>query len=69
MKKVHFLLFVFSSCLIVTSNLTAQNEPYKNPALPIEERVSDLVSRMTLDEKISQMINNAVSMPRHFKPD
>jgi len=30
--------------------------PYRNPALPIEKRVADLLSRMTLDEKISQMI-------------
>ncbi|MCX6152253.1 MAG: glycoside hydrolase family 3 C-terminal domain-containing protein [Ignavibacteriales bacterium] len=64
MKKIHFLLFVFSFCLILTFNLTAQNEPYKNPTLLIEERVNDLVSRMTLDEKISQMMNIAVAIPR-----
>jgi len=29
-----------------------------------EERVNDLVSRMTLEEKISQMINTAVDIPR-----
>ena len=33
--------------------------PYKNPALPIEKRVDDLVSRMTLEEKVSQMMNAA----------
>src|SRR5947207_14825824 len=30
--------------------------PYKNPSLHIEKRVDDLVSRMTLEEKVSQMI-------------
>ncbi len=30
---------------------------YKNPSLPIEKRVDDLVSRMTLEEKVSQMMN------------
>jgi beta-glucosidase len=30
--------------------------PYRNPSLPLEHRVADLLSRMTLDEKISQMI-------------
>ena len=30
--------------------------PYKNPALPIEKRVQDLLSRMTLDEKAAQMM-------------
>lgn len=29
--------------------------PYKNPALSVEERVVDLLARMTLDEKIGQM--------------
>jgi beta-glucosidase len=30
---------------------------YKNTALPIEQRISDLLKRMTLDEKIAQMSN------------
>ena len=29
-------------------------ERYKDPSLPIEERVADLMSRMTLEEKIMQ---------------
>ena len=29
---------------------------YKNPALSVEERVADLASRMTLEEKIAQML-------------
>ncbi len=28
---------------------------YKNATLPISERVSDLLSRMTLEEKVAQM--------------
>jgi beta-glucosidase len=31
------------------------NAPYKNPGLPIEQRVADLLSRMTLEEKAAQM--------------
>src|SRR6478609_4205531 len=33
----------------------AQQPPYKDPSLPVKERVADLLSRMTLDEKIGQM--------------
>src|SRR4030095_251811 len=43
--------------------------PYKNPALPIEQRVNDLVSRMTLEEKISQMMNGAAAIERLGVPD
>jgi beta-glucosidase len=37
---------------------------YKNPKFSIERRVDDLISRMTLDEKISQMMDIADSIPR-----
>jgi beta-glucosidase len=37
----------------------AQSVPYKNPNLPVEQRVNDLVGRMTLEEKVSQMMNSA----------
>ncbi|MEV6923756.1 glycoside hydrolase family 3 N-terminal domain-containing protein [Dactylosporangium sp. NPDC051485] len=33
----------------------AAGEPYRDPTLPIATRVEDLLSRMTLDEKIGQM--------------
>src|SRR5919108_2970068 len=38
--------------------------PYKNPFLPVEKRVDDLVSRMTLEEKVSQMMNAAPAIER-----
>jgi beta-glucosidase len=34
---------------------SAQAQPYKDPSLPVATRVNDLLSRMTLDEKIGQM--------------
>ena len=30
-------------------------EPFRNPNLPLEDRVNDLVSRLTLDEKIAML--------------
>jgi beta-glucosidase len=38
--------------------------PFRNSALPIPERVDDLVSRLTLDEKVSQVIDRAAAIPR-----
>jgi len=37
---------------------------YKDASLPIETRVDDLVSRMTLEEKVSQMMNVAPAIER-----
>ena len=52
--------------------------PYKNAALPIEERIDDLINRMTLEEKafqISQLMigrndnpNNAITKKTSFNP-
>jgi len=30
--------------------------PYRNAALPVEQRIADLLSRMTLDEKVAQLL-------------
>ncbi len=38
--------------------------PYKEPSLPVEQRTADLVSRMTLEEKISQMVFDAPAIER-----
>jgi beta-glucosidase len=38
--------------------------PYQNPALPLAQRAQDIVSRMTLAEKVSQMQNHAAAIPR-----
>ena len=50
----------------------AQNTPqpatskpaYLDPSLPAEQRAADLVKRMTVEEKASQMINQARAIPR-----
>src|SRR5262249_17720869 len=38
--------------------------PYLNPDLPAATRAADLVSRMSLEEKISQLTNDAAAIPR-----
>lgn len=40
------------------------SHPYLDPSLPISERVTDLLSRLTLSEKISQMCNACAAIPR-----
>lgn len=61
-------LILFSSLLVGVQKPAAAGEdptpPYKNPSLPVEKRVNDLVARMTLEEKVSQMMNAAPAIER-----
>ncbi|MFV0328937.1 MAG: glycoside hydrolase family 3 C-terminal domain-containing protein [Dysgonomonas sp.] len=63
MKKLKLALFIFINVSCCFS-LLGQNYPFQNPNLPIEERVSDLVSKLTLEEKVLQMLNNAPAIER-----
>jgi beta-glucosidase len=59
------LFFLLSSiCLVAWLGLGARPPAYKNSSLPFNERVDDLVGRMTLEEKVSQMQNDSVAIPR-----
>jgi len=45
--------------LVVCSGVVLRSQsdpPYKNPSLPVDARVVDLLSRMTLDEKVAQTL-------------
>jgi beta-glucosidase len=55
-RTAFFLLLPFACA--------AGQDAYLNPALPIEQRVNDLVSRMTLEEKASQVVHLAAPIPR-----
>ncbi|KIW19983.1 hypothetical protein PV08_00558 [Exophiala spinifera] len=53
-----------SGSVVSTTVSTAGNEvpKYKDPNVPVPERVSDLLSRMTLEEKAGQMFHDMVLM-------
>jgi beta-glucosidase len=62
MKNFFFLSLLFWG---INLGLTAQQAyPYQNPDLSIQERVDDLVSRMTVAEKISQLMDKAPAVDR-----
>lgn len=68
-------LVIFTLLLASSVSESAQPPPYScgpetrslpfcKAELPIPKRARDLVSRLTLDEKISQLVNSAPAIPR-----
>ncbi|WP_111309393.1 glycoside hydrolase family 3 C-terminal domain-containing protein [Confluentibacter sediminis] len=84
-KTIFPSLLIILSILVITScnnkrenisgnvNKVSENSydslPFYNPSLSIDERVQDLISRLTLEEKISQMMNGTPAIERlHIPP-
>lgn len=56
MKKLTFIsCLLLSGCLAGAMAADKKQPIYKDAKAPIEERVNDLVSRMTLEEKVQQL--------------
>ena len=64
MKKVLFLAFTFACTLV---NAKSSKFPYQNPKLPISQRVEDLMSRMSLEEKVNQMSAQLLFMDKFYE--
>jgi len=59
--------FLIVGTLFFVLSLIAQkkyNYHFQDPSLPVEKRVNDLVSRLTLEEKVSQMLNATPAIDR-----
>lgn len=51
--------------IVICQRCLSQSRPaYLNPSVPQEQRVNDLISRMTLTEKVSQMTHSTPAIPR-----
>jgi beta-glucosidase len=61
-----FMVVLFVAVVPSVAQIAASSSipPYLNPSLPINDRVDDLVGRMTLEEKASQLVNQARAIPR-----
>ncbi len=51
-------------CAFVAISLNAQMLPYQNAELSAAERADDLLTRLTLDEKVSLMMDTSPAIPR-----
>lgn len=58
-------MWVFSLLIFLVSFTKAQDELYKDPTLDVEDRIDDLLPRMTLMEKIGQMIMDIENTPEN----
>jgi beta-glucosidase len=55
-RAAALLLAVVVACCTATATAqTPSQAPYQDPSLPVKQRVADLLSRMTLEEKVGQM--------------
>jgi beta-glucosidase len=61
--------FHAATAVAPSSQSSAATLPYLNPDLPIEQRVDDLIGRMTIEEEASQMGWSAPAIPRLGIPD
>ncbi len=72
MRPVNFRLLVLFMPVFVLSGLSAQDSvkpAYLNTSLPAGQRAADLVHRMTVEEKVSQLVNQSRAVPRLNVPD
>ncbi len=62
MKKI--ITIVLLSCAANAGAQDFRSFPMWNYNLPLEQRVTDVVSRLTLEEKVAQMLNATPAIPR-----
>lgn len=57
-NRVCFLILLISLCATVRSQV------FKDPTKPLNTRVNDFISQLTLKEKVDQLMNNTPAIPR-----
>ena len=62
MKKTLSIVLLFSSLTVFAQDY--KSFPMWDPSLPTEQRVNDVVSRLTLEEKVKQLLNATPAVPR-----
>ena len=70
MKKVLLIYFFLGGCLTgmkaqnASTAVAAQTLPFQNPQLSADQRADDLLTRLTLEEKVSLMMDTSPAIPR-----
>lgn len=64
MKMKQLTVAMITLLLTASCSEKQQDYPFRNPELPLEERIDDLLSRLTPEEKIGQMMNVTPAIER-----
>lgn len=64
MKMKQFIPIILLVIIVLGCNKKGHEYPFRDPGLPLDERVDDLINRLTLEEKIQQMMNQAPAIER-----
>lgn len=64
MKNILLTIAVLASLNV---SADARKYPYQDPKLPVEQRVEDLIGRMSLEEKVNQMSAQLLFMDEFFE--
>lgn len=64
MKRQILNLVLFIALAFTAGAQNKYDYPFQNPKLSTAARVNDLVSRLTLEEKVNQMLNSTPAIPR-----
>ena len=62
--KTHTLIIILLSCSCLLLNAQESLKPYQDPSKPVDERVDDLIARLTLNEKVKMMKHESPAIPR-----
>ncbi|MDR1417374.1 MAG: glycosyl hydrolase, partial [Prevotellaceae bacterium] len=68
MKKTFIAACLFGSVcafyFLAAGCSSSYEYPFQNPSLSVEQRANDIVSRLTLEEKVAQMLNKTPAIER-----
>ncbi len=64
MRKILFLMMLAGILAVSCGPRTNYEYPFQNPKLPVDERVENLLSLLTPEEKVGLMMNKSVSVDR-----
>ena len=65
MKRLVILL----TAMLAAGSINAQEHPFNDPKLPVDQRIEDLLGRLTLEEKVGMMMNGSAGVERLGIPD